>query len=377
MKKYISLIFMFIFMPLFFCGCGDIAEQQPDNVIKLSTPTNLCWEDNLIQWDPVYNASSYIVSINDKEYESFINSATLIVEEHVYNYNIKVKARTNNKNYEDSEYSSPFYINLTKLDTPIILQNFKSNYNGEYGTLLLEVNPNTDFIKIEINDNEYVYDVENIYELKITKDMCISGINTLYIQACSYNKIYLDSEVCSTTVLKNYEPTNICVENEQILFTKKDVYGNIISDSFCFNEPIYQIGEIDVPVINYSNDNALSSDPVLFKTYKIQGIDSTTLLQYKKNQNGWTDFYLKKVYNDYISGNNYNMIRIHFYDRGGKILYTFYANIQNDPYRNPEFGMSSFSPYDVGKVTATLINTNETAYLTTEVQIKFKDASAL
>ena len=40
---------MFIFMPLFFCGCGDIAEQQPDNVIKLSTPTNLCWEDNLIQ----------------------------------------------------------------------------------------------------------------------------------------------------------------------------------------------------------------------------------------------------------------------------------------------------------------------------------------
>ena len=71
------------------------------------------------------------------------------------------------------------------------------------------------------------------------------------------------------------------------------------------------------------------------------------------------------------------MIRIHFYDRGGKILYTFYANIQNDPYRNTEFGMSSFSPYDVGKVTATLINTNETAYLTTEVQIKFKDASAL
>ena len=373
MKKNLFVFLIILFIPLFFVACSN-DKKNDFNGEKLSTPNLPYFENNLIYWEPVYNAKSYILNINGTEYSLITNQAPITIDEQEKQYNIKVKAIGDNKTFGDSDYSETLILNSHKLLNPTIQRDFELNRYGpgdlgEHGQITLSLGENVDYIKVWVNDIEYKYDVQSSYQLTILKEMCVAGENIIKIQSFSNNKLYLPSGMCTTTINKLYKHLNVISKNGKIYYTIPDLNGNPTNEVE-YKRYISGLGDIVVPVINYTTNNALNSDAVNFNTYRLQGIDSSSLLVYHENKNGSVDFYLIRKFNNSSEGNDYNSIKIIFYDRGGKPLYTFPIFAKNDPNIDVDFGMSNFNTYNIGKVTATLINSEKPEYLTTEIEIE-------
>ena len=83
--------------------------------IKLNIPTNIRLdEDNVLRWNSVDNASSYIIVIDELEYERNVLACDLkkILSKNG-TYEVYVKAKSNNPNLADSDYSDPVRIQYT------------------------------------------------------------------------------------------------------------------------------------------------------------------------------------------------------------------------------------------------------------------------
>ena len=127
----------------------------------------------IINWSTVENASKYLIDINGETFESTTTSFDFsVVEASVYT--IKVKAVSNSKLFEDSDFSSPFnYVDvsaLVQLAVPVI------NGSIEQGILRWEKVLNATGYHVSINDviyetNETSYDLSNIildnYQIKV------------------------------------------------------------------------------------------------------------------------------------------------------------------------------------------------------------------
>jgi len=72
--------------------------------VPLMTPTGIAYDNGLVSWNAVANASSYIILINDtNEFTSPINSVTISID-FVGSVNIKVKAVATGDQYVDSAW---------------------------------------------------------------------------------------------------------------------------------------------------------------------------------------------------------------------------------------------------------------------------------
>ena len=152
---------------------GLTACSDPSSPDKLDTPSILNRNGTIINWSTVENASKYLIDINGETFESTTTSFDFsVVEASVYT--IKVKAVSNSKLFEDSDFSSPFnYVDvsgLVQLDVPVI----KSPI--EQGILTWEKVLNATGYHVSINDviyetNETSYDLSNIildnYQIKV------------------------------------------------------------------------------------------------------------------------------------------------------------------------------------------------------------------
>ncbi len=152
---------------------GLTACSDPSTPEKLDTPSILNRNGNIINWSTVENASKYLIDINGETFESTTTSFDFsVVEASVYT--IKVKAVSNSKLFEDSDFSSPFnYVDvsaLVQLAVPVI------NGSIEQGILRWEKVLNATGYHVSINDviyetNETSYDLSNIilhnYQIKV------------------------------------------------------------------------------------------------------------------------------------------------------------------------------------------------------------------
>ena len=152
---------------------GLTACSDPSTPEKLDTPSILNRNGTIINWSTVENASKYLIDINGETFESTTTSFDFsVVEASVYT--IKVKAVSNSKLFEDSDFSSPFnYVDvsaLVQLAVPVI------NSSIEQGILRWEKVLNATGYHVSINDviyetNETSYDLSNIildnYQIKV------------------------------------------------------------------------------------------------------------------------------------------------------------------------------------------------------------------
>lgn len=110
MKK----ILLLIILALTLIGCTKTPEVK-----VLSTPTNLSHQQNIISFDAVSHATSYIIDINGEEIE--ITTTTYTIE--LYGeVTVKVKARA--EGYQDSSYSNELVFSI-----PLSLPDVRYNYS--------------------------------------------------------------------------------------------------------------------------------------------------------------------------------------------------------------------------------------------------------
>ncbi|MBQ3016212.1 MAG: InlB B-repeat-containing protein [Clostridia bacterium] len=99
-----SIVLMILIMVFCFTSCKDITGVIKEPLRDLDTPANLRIEGTELCWNPVENASRYLVSINGKEYYSDNNSYSLAgVKDGDYVF--KVKAIGDSVVYESSQFS--------------------------------------------------------------------------------------------------------------------------------------------------------------------------------------------------------------------------------------------------------------------------------
>jgi len=110
MKK----ILLLIILALTLIGCTKTPEAK-----VLSTPTNLNHQQNIISFDAVSHATSYIVDINGEEIEITTTTYTIELFGEV---TVKVKARA--AGYQDSSYSNELVFSI-----PLSLPDVRYNYS--------------------------------------------------------------------------------------------------------------------------------------------------------------------------------------------------------------------------------------------------------
>ena len=106
MKKVLS-IFIFVFIVLFTIGCKE--------EINLSVPSNLKFDDKtgVLTWDDVEAATSYVVKINEQEYQT--ESPFYLVTDLKYDFVCVVKAINGEI---ETEYSEQIVYNAPKIILP-------------------------------------------------------------------------------------------------------------------------------------------------------------------------------------------------------------------------------------------------------------------
>ena len=120
MKKLFQImlaIVALVTMAMFACSCSpsSITSVIKDNTSKLQTPDGIYLDDdNVLRWNSVPNAASYIVTIEEKDYKRSTVACNLkkILKTNG-TYEVFVKAKSNTVNVFDSDYSEGVTIKFT------------------------------------------------------------------------------------------------------------------------------------------------------------------------------------------------------------------------------------------------------------------------
>lgn len=363
MKKF---LFLFCFLAILLCplimvGCSD--KESPnnnnppitENPIQLTQPDPV-WKNNLVCWDKIDNATSYLITVNDQEFSTAENFYELAIDNIPQTYNIKVKAIGDNKSYLNSNYSDILTLQSKQLSTPGIYNGdhtFWVNSDHSSGTIEFTSFENTDFIKLYVNEDIYTYEKTDV--VVISSNMCKAGKNTIKIQACSNNKLYLDSEFLTDVVYKEETPTQVRVENGNIVWGFPSITYNVKYDGLGY-------GNISVPVINYGYMQSLNSDPVYIDVYRIKPLDAYKVdYVYSSQQYIYECFTtLKNDLNaDTSDGSDYNKLEIVVYTNQEQ-KYTFDLNTAQI-YKTITFSVPAL--FHIEKVTFKLYNSEHPEYV--------------
>lgn len=120
MKKLFQIMLVIVAivtMAMFACSCSpsSITSALNDYTGKLQTPEGIYLdEDNVLRWNSVPNAASYIVTIEEKDYERSTVACDLkkILKTNG-TYEVFVKAKSDKINISDSDYSEGVTIKFT------------------------------------------------------------------------------------------------------------------------------------------------------------------------------------------------------------------------------------------------------------------------
>lgn len=97
------------------CTPDDINAVIKDNTSKLSTPDGIYLdEDNVLRWNSVTNASSYVITIDEKDYERTTLACDLkkILKTNG-TYEVFIRAKSNVATITDSDVSEGVKVNYT------------------------------------------------------------------------------------------------------------------------------------------------------------------------------------------------------------------------------------------------------------------------
>lgn len=131
LKKFLSLIIMII-VSFSLTACdfsfnGDAGEIIP-NTTKLVAPTSIRVENNVVYWNAVENAGSYIVQVGTEHHQAKTSSLEYPISSlHSESFNglyVKVKALPSSSLlFSESDWSTPFgpinYVKPTKEEVPV------------------------------------------------------------------------------------------------------------------------------------------------------------------------------------------------------------------------------------------------------------------
>ena len=365
MKKCIFILIIFISLPLFLMGCAknnkanNIIDNTKPDKIMLSSPV-LYWHENMVCWDEISNASYYEIDINGEVSTTLNNYFDIDITNALQTYNVKVKSVSNSGIYIDSNYSQILTLQTQQLLTPYIYttsgdHDFEINADGNAGTIKFTTFDNTDYIKLYVNDNEYVFDCIN--EISITSEMCKPGNNIIRIQACSYNKLFFNSDYLTTTISKEDTPFNVRVQDGNIMYDLSTKYQNKYYDYLGY-------GYISVPVIKHHYLNTLNSSPVYIDVYRTRPLDTyrvNCVLDYENNEQRCTAPLRTNLSSSNLTGADYNKLEIIVYTyQGDNIIFDVDTqNIQQ------EVNFSVSTLYTIQKITFRLYNNSHPEYVNT------------
>lgn len=116
MKKIISFILL-LFAGFMLASCDEVEAPAAQ---ELSAPV-ITLADNVVSWNAVEHASSYVVSKNNTELEAQTATTYTIADTEAGNYTIKVKAISAVAEYTDSAYSNEvtYTVNAKEEETPV------------------------------------------------------------------------------------------------------------------------------------------------------------------------------------------------------------------------------------------------------------------
>lgn len=359
-------------LPFFIVGCSDGKKNNENGTTSESTQTTQTpqqiqleppvanWQNNLICWNKIDNAIGYIVKVNEEEFSVTNNSYDLTISNSPKTYSIYVKALGDNNNFKSSVYSDELLLNSQYLTTPYISYvsgdtTFRVSEDRNSGVIDVSINKNTDYLKFFVNDNEYI--VEDADEITILSSMCKSGYNTIKIQACSYNKLFLDSDFLVDDVYKESPPSNVRISNGKIIWGLNIPYDHSHYDYLGY-------GNIRVPVICFGLYNTLNSDPVYIDVYRTKPLDTYSLdyvVDYDLMQYHCLSRLQTDLSKDMSNGTNYDKLEIIVYTNGGP-THTLNIDIEGIT-KKVEFSVSADA--HIKKVTYRLYNSKHPEFLNT------------
>ena len=113
-RKLFYLLFSLIIVisSILIVSCNNSGEPSGSPMETLDAPTNINIDKRIVTWDAVENASGYIVSFANVEYETAEPTFSLRFHGTSGTYKIKVKAVGDVQNFENSEWSKATTFNL-------------------------------------------------------------------------------------------------------------------------------------------------------------------------------------------------------------------------------------------------------------------------
>ena len=286
-KVFILVITIFICSIISGCANNNKnSNADTSNSVQLSAPVPT-WNNGVISWDSVDNASKYEVSINNIISYTYETEIKIDVSTSLQHYDIKIKSISEDLNYTNSEFSDELSFDTLKLYSPNL--SYTINHSAHLVTLNWKTsNLYADFYELYLNGayhskisssdiNSYVnenesYIINNITcSYSLNGDIFSVGTNQFYIKAISNNKYYLPSNNSNIMSLnKNSQYTNIRVENGQLLYNDNSIY-NIDYDMVTkdYNFPVINKEIPDSTSVIDPKEHTLWSDPVYINIYRI------------------------------------------------------------------------------------------------------------
>ncbi len=223
MKKIGFFIIFVIAFSLLLVSCSDIHAQ------KLSTPSNLREEDQILMWDAVENASGYIVYLNKKEYFTTECNFDLGIITEVGEYIIEVMAVGDDINFIESDGREFKYIKQP--EAPVV---------PTEGLLYNEL--------LDENGNCYGYEVY-FDSLKFPENLVIpdelnDGLPVLRIANYAFDYGYIAFHYCGIpTLVPDYDKEIVC--NTRTEYLRLPKYLESIGSS-AFNG-FTNLQRVDIP----------------------------------------------------------------------------------------------------------------------------------
>ena len=286
-KVFILVITIFICSIISGCANNNKnSNSDTSNSVQLSAPVPT-WNNGVISWDSVDNASKYEVSINNIISYTYETEIKIDVSTSLQHYDIKIKSISEDLNYTNSEFSDELSFDTLKLYSPNL--SYTINHSAHLVTLNWKTsNLYADFYELYLNGayhskisssdiNSYVnenesYIINNITcSYSLNGDIFSVGTNQFYIKAISNNKYYLPSNNSNIMSLnKNSQYTNIRVENGQLLYNDNSIYNidyDMVTKDYDF--PVINKEIPDSTSVIDPKEHTLWSDPVYINIYRI------------------------------------------------------------------------------------------------------------
>ena len=277
--KFLVLFLLLVSSVIFAVGCTD-NQANLTNPTKLSTPV-LMWENGLIKWEAIDNASKYEVSINDQIIYTYKTQIELEISTTKRNYKVKVKSISESADFLNSDFSDVLDFETVKLSSPTNLRYEIDNNSHKVNIIWSITDYNADIYQLKINEKIYNLSA-NLIEIKentntsfvsnnllckytINGELFDVGINEISMQARSFNKYFLSSDITNSlrTLYKNPQLTNIRVKDGTLKYGDNNVYDTSIWDAIIDTEPFAVINKEN------SSETVLWSDPSYVNIYKI------------------------------------------------------------------------------------------------------------